>query len=122
MHVGNMHKTLPFYSSIPTHKQHSIGIHYVFKLKRWSHALRFLFSLSYFILGDTTAEAIVPVSICHKVVLLLIPVLICWMLWENRNKGRYDGTNVLIGQIIREMEETIRYILQSSVILEKKGN
>ncbi|KAM7465445.1 hypothetical protein LguiB_013007 [Lonicera macranthoides] len=59
-------------------------------------------------------------SPCHKVVLSLIPVLICWMLWKNRNKGRFEGVNMSIAHIIKEIGDYVRCLLINSTIVQKR--
>lgn len=59
-------------------------------------------------------------SPCHKVVLSLIPVLICWVLWKNRNKGRYAGSSMPVEFMIRDVVDYVRYLLLNSTIIQKR--
>lgn len=59
-------------------------------------------------------------SPCHKAILSLIPCCICWELWLNRNKARYENKRQLISNLIFNIESSIRTVLRKHVLLKKR--
>ena len=58
-------------------------------------------------------------SPCHKAILSLTPCCVCWELWLNRNKARYDNKRQLVSHLISNIEINIKAVLSKHTLLMK---
>lgn len=61
-------------------------------------------------------------SPCHKFVLSLIPLGVCWELWCLRNFGRFDGRSMDVKGTIKSLEAKITICLNGWNLLSKRSN
>lgn len=50
-------------------------------------------------------------STCHKAIFSLIPTCICWELWLNWNRSKFDNKRLMPSQLIANVESNLTAIL-----------